>query len=834
MSSTLKRTAKSAVGGLLIGAAACAGPPASTEIDSVEQPAQIAPESLTAFPVLGDGWDTAAQDVRGPCVRASGTVPIAPSDARVFFDRTVDESFIRSELDIDVGSKGMYKLVSGSAAAKINRAITADEYSEIFILGADYNLGGVALDGATIANTAIGEDAARGNAWQETCGDEVVSQMLVGARLYYVMRIEFASREEKRRFEREVGASILGKKDFLEIKERVQATASTFARSAKVRVEVFQIGGDVTRLGSIFESWMDGKRENGHVIVNCDITNLSACDKLRENAVAYVGDRPGGMAEQLRDPKVRPNPIKYITQPWTNFRRNTVPKLFTAELNAARASLTDKYQRLAATKVRVGRLLGTAAFYGLPEEQVGDLQALDTQVSNKLGIVNDAVAACFNGVRFDAGGRPINDSVTACRQAVDAVPHDEASAKVLTAVAHYAIQHVCWNWSGGSECHAPDVSPVEIPDRTGFVAPAPTVGGRIYWTPETGAHLASAAIVPLLDAAGGPARVGFPKQDPIGYGGDAVENVFEQASFFSRGGGATWLTGPVLEKYSKTGGVVGLLGFPTDGQHVTPDGRGRFAHFDRGSIYAVGDRANVVLGAIRQHWADNGWEQGVYGFPTSDENANGSWRWSDFESGSIYFDLTRGATFPLPGPIGLEYQKVRGAGWIGVPVREVRNIPLQGQLAEFQGGAIYASARTGAHALGRGLFDYFRFDHGAGVEPWMTAAPAGLPVTGEVPVKNVRGAAGVLVKLERGRIYWSPTTGANLLAPPFLDAWFSKGGEESRCGFPKTGPFLFEEPCKGILCSTGIKDRIRYYVQEFEFGNITVNLGGGVRSNNCR
>ncbi|HEY6798557.1 MAG TPA: hypothetical protein VI248_28090 [Kineosporiaceae bacterium] len=71
----------------------------------------------------------------------------------------------------------------------------------------------------------------------------------------------------------------------------------------------------------------------------------------------------------------------------------------------------------------------------------------------------------------------------------------------------------------------------------------------------------------------------------------------------------------------------------------TPDGRGRFNHFDGGaSIYWTSRTgARLVKGAIRDEWARRGWERSALGYPVSDEGprAGSGERLSRFEHGEI-------------------------------------------------------------------------------------------------------------------------------------------------------------------------------------------------------
>jgi len=90
------------------------------------------------------------------------------------------------------------------------------------------------------------------------------------------------------------------------------------------------------------------------------------------------------------------------------------------------------------------------------------------------------------------------------------------------------------------------------------------------------------------------------------------------------------------QKYAELGGPGGFLGTPTGDETGTPDGVGRFRHFQGGSIYWTPDTgAHEVHGAIRDKWASLGWERSYLGYPITDEHDCGSGRCSDFQNGTI-------------------------------------------------------------------------------------------------------------------------------------------------------------------------------------------------------
>ena len=115
---------------------------------------------------------------------------------------------------------------------------------------------------------------------------------------------------------------------------------------------------------------------------------------------------------------------------------------------------------------------------------------------------------------------------------------------------------------------------------------------------------------------------------------------------------------PIECKWDSLGREKGFLGQPTTGELVVPDRTGRYMHFAGGSIYwSRKSDAHEVHGDIRGKWADLGWERSFLGFPVTDETGtpDGVGRFNHFQGGSIYWsrkpEPTRCmATFAPNGP----------------------------------------------------------------------------------------------------------------------------------------------------------------------------------------
>ena len=158
-------------------------------------------------------------------------------------------------------------------------------------------------------------------------------------------------------------------------------------------------------------------------------------------------------------------------------------------------------------------------------------------------------------------------------------------------------------------------------------------GGAILWHPDVDATpvgVATVARAPLATAM--TARALAP--EPTGrspFSRTEVEaGAIAGAGFVSTvdGGlvlgssrGAHEVHGAIGAHYFALGGSGSFLGYPVTDETGTPDGVGRYNHFQAGSIYWTPSTwAQEVHGLIRQLWANQGWERNAaLGYPISDE-----------------------------------------------------------------------------------------------------------------------------------------------------------------------------------------------------------------------
>ncbi|GAB7189639.1 hypothetical protein NUM3379_03450 [Kineococcus sp. NUM-3379] len=167
--------------------------------------------------------------------------------------------------------------------------------------------------------------------------------------------------------------------------------------------------------------------------------------------------------------------------------------------------------------------------------------------------------------------------------------------------------------------------------------------GSVYWSVPTGAQPVRGAVRERWAALGWEnSWLGFPAAAEHGIRGGALQRFRGGLVYFSPATGAQALRGAILEAYGRAGYETGRLGFPTTGERALPGGA--FSHFQGGSVYwSAGSGAHVVVGAIRDAWARQGWESGRLGWPRSGEYAVPGGVRQDFTGGSATYTWATGA-----------------------------------------------------------------------------------------------------------------------------------------------------------------------------------------------
>ncbi len=332
-------------------------------------------------------------------------------------------------------------------------------------------------------------------------------------------------------------------------------------------------------------------------------------------------------------------------------------------------------------------------------------------------------------------------------------------------------------------------------------------GGRLYWSPASGAYSVRGGILSTYQTAGyerGP--LGYPvSEESCGLPQDGCYQLFQYGQIHwtpATGGQATY--GEILATWAAGGYERGALGYPVGPVRCGLPADGCYQMFQGGRIYqASGAGTNAVLSDVLVEWGASGFERGVLGYPVGSRRcglpADGCYQM--FQGGRIYWSPTTPMLSVRPpaleawGASGFE----RGA--LGYPVGPRRcGLPADGCYQMFQGGRIYWSPTTPAVSVRPPVLDAWGtsgFERGA----------LGYPIGG---LRCGLASDGCYQMFQGGRVYWTPSTGGYAVRGLVLDAWAAAGYERSSYGYP-----ISDAVCDAAGC-----------VQVFQGGEIRVPPSG--------
>lgn len=245
------------------------------------------------------------------------------------------------------------------------------------------------------------------------------------------------------------------------------------------------------------------------------------------------------------------------------------------------------------------------------------------------------------------------------------------------------------------------------------------------------------------------AWLGSPTADELKVKGGASQSFQNGTVFWESATGNTYATkGGVQGEYASLGWEQGILGFPSSDERQLRGGVSQsFAHGQIHWTQATG--AHFTRGAIQDHWASLGWENGWLGYLTGDELSVRGGASQTFRGGTVFWSSSTGAHAVKGGILG-EYAGLRWEqGILGFPTSEERKLN-NGASQSFQNGQIHWSPSTGAHFTRGGIQNYWAstgWENG-----WL-----GYPTSGEIQDPVRRGE--VYQNFQHGQIHWRSWNG---------------------------------------------------------------------------
>ena len=580
---------------------------------------EIVPGASPVIPSLGTGWSRVGEKYMGRCV--FGSTRRLPRDVggTLKISSTLDGVAAQRQMGFDLGSRAYFGIASASLKAQAASSMNQDAFSRVWVFSANYVADAEELDfNAATPLTVIGQAAKQKSGWLNECGDEVVYQIQRGAQLYIVYRLDFKTENIKKDWE----GALNGHYNVLEVNSAVKKLATNQGQHAQLTIEVYQFGGDPTRVTGIVTGPASNLSEaemGARAVVQCGIDKLDACEDFLTRAMVYATSlqAPDAFPQQAHN---HASPTLYVTMPWSRLGHPALQLPQDEDLDDARLKLSLAFSQVMAARKRVATLLDST---WVDEAQRRELDAWDIRLAASMAHVNRAIKACYDDItintrvtpaRFDMLGLQRCRRVVEQMQKVAAMPPD---AVVSTGLQRSLINH----WRA--------LHP-GVPDA--FTLPAMQVGQTSCIISDTDAvcgdehsERANAYAMPrsifeswkqLVNAGYGDEAT-KPMSNARTDGSGVYVAFAPRAAIYAPSDSApVLLFGEVLEYWRQHGGAR-ILGFPMAHQILLQLGESSYASFQNATsvVCRQGDKCVSMDSRVLQTWLDQGGPTGCLKYP---------------------------------------------------------------------------------------------------------------------------------------------------------------------------------------------------------------------------
>lgn len=312
------------------------------------------------------------------------------------------------------------------------------------------------------------------------------------------------------------------------------------------------------------------------------------------------------------------------------------------------------------------------------------------------------------------------------------------------------------------------------------------------------------AITAAWQDAGGDTSVLGAKQGGVYPVGDGFAQDFAGGKmFFTPGTGAKFLYGAVLDKYESLGGPAdSTLGFPAINEVpglASPDSRvSMFTASDKPVIFWTPDHgAYVVRGAMNAAWDKLGSSEGALGVPVGDETYDGEDATQSFTGGKVSWNRVTKVFSTVPPGLAQQLSGLqvpidataaidmawRAAGGPDGPLgaKQGAQDPVgndAGLVQNFVGGKVYFSFGTGADAVEGAILDKYESLGGP------IGSGLGFPIANEADGGISGSRVSTFSAADRPVIFWTSKHGAFVVHGAMKAAWDKLGGPTGKLGAP--------------------------------------------------
>lgn len=333
---------------------------------------------------LGTGYSSSQERFKAKCLTGK-KVEVGLNQANLEFSQSISTDQVAEEFGFKAGARARFGIVESSAAAKFLSQSKSDSFSISAVYSGDYQFKNAVISEPVL--TAVGKDAVLHDEVVEVCGDHYVQELVKGAKIFFLIRIDFSSEDDKRQFEAEF--SVDG--GLWSAAGSVKNASNRFSTRTKIKVSALQVGGKVEELSAIFGSNSDDPLK----LVECSMGSFDQCSYVLQNAIRYATQDLRKQFNETTDPEARAATLSYITRPVQEAGvRNAHPPQLKSAILESREALTQFLDHDYSFMLRADRFLKGGSRRMSPRQRKVLEEAREKLNKNKLRIL-EAAQECW-------------------------------------------------------------------------------------------------------------------------------------------------------------------------------------------------------------------------------------------------------------------------------------------------------------------------------------------------------------------------------------------------------------------------------------------------------
>ena len=299
---------------------------------------------------LGAAYDSEREEFVGLNCVTGKMQPTGSAEAAFALDQNLAQTQIANELGFAIGARARYGIYEGGLAADFLSRSTASRYSIVSAYKSAYSFPVEKLVSASLSQ--LGNEAKISGHWTTVCGNQFVSEIIKGAKLFVSISIDFSSDANKADFS--AGFSIAG--PMANVSSTLKKASQSVQQDARITISAYQLGGDVSQLTKVF-----GDQDAVKFYVQCTFGTIASCASVLENMVVYATDTQNGFPAQLH-PGATPGPavLEYGILPYENAGIFAAPYPGLSEVaGLARSELASHFEDNYTLLLAARRVLGS-------------------------------------------------------------------------------------------------------------------------------------------------------------------------------------------------------------------------------------------------------------------------------------------------------------------------------------------------------------------------------------------------------------------------------------------------------------------------------------------